>query len=123
MAARKIPQGSDAVGAPALGAGVGMLYAEFVKNYHDESMRGVLIVLTPIVTVAASGLYFVYLTLIDLAIGKFIRERARKGYIIARSDPNSSPEHVLALKEIYEQSQTQDLRDLADSWREWKRRR
>lgn len=56
------------------------------------------LLLTPLVTVAVSSLYFVYAFIMDRALAHFVHQKARKALDRARSDPNSSPEHVRDFK-------------------------
>lgn len=72
---------------------------------------------------AVSGLYFVYGILIDLAIGSFVRQTARKNYERAKRNKTASAEHLRRLKEILEEIEREDSQALADSWRQWKKAR
>jgi hypothetical protein len=51
MPAKKLPAANDALGAPALGAGAGMVFTKLIiENVHDESLKNILIALSPAIT-------------------------------------------------------------------------
>jgi hypothetical protein len=74
------------------------------------------LLLMPLVTVAVRSLYFVYAFIMDRALAHFVHQTARKAFDRARSDPNSSPEHVRGLHDILEKREREDFEGLLDSW-------
>ena len=120
MPAKRTPQPkkqgpTDSV-AVATGGGAGLLFAHMVSAMKQDQWKDTLILLGPIVTIAAGGLYILARRLFDWEVFNRFMDMAIKSageqYAIAEKDPNSSLEYKQELLQILQKLKIAKLKGL-----------